>query len=82
VTPHAQGGEDATGRVDQTLRGQGYVPVMVHPGDTIDGIAARYGKDPTQAVVVNDGHIIDPNLIFPGDTVYLRSGPLAIRPAA
>jgi hypothetical protein len=82
VTPHAQGGEDATGRIDQTLRSQGYIGVKVQPGDTIDGIAARYSKDPTQAVVVNNGHIIDPNLIFPGDTVYLQGGPLAMRPAA
>jgi Bacterial SH3 domain/LysM domain len=74
VTPHPQGGENATGRIDQTEEGQGYIAVTVRSGDTIDGIAARYGKDPTQAVVVNDGHIIDPNLIFPGDTVYLPSG--------
>jgi hypothetical protein len=74
VTPHPQGGENATGRIDQIEQGQGYIAVTVRPGDTIDGIAARYGKDPAQAVVVNDGHIIDPNLIFPGDTVYLSSG--------
>lgn len=77
VMPHARGGENATGRVDQTLRGRGYTPVTVHPGDTIDGIATRYGKDPAQAVVVNDGHIIDPNLIFPGDAVYLPSEEMA-----
>ena len=74
VTPHAQGGEDTAGRIDQTLRSRGYTAVTVQPGDTIDGIAARYGRDPARAVVVNNGHIIDPNLIFPGDTVYLPSG--------
>ena len=72
VTPHAQGGENATGRIDQSLRG--YIPITVRPGDTVDGIAGRYGKDPGQAVAVNQGHVIDPNLIFPGDTVYLPSG--------
>jgi hypothetical protein len=82
VTPHAQGGEDATGRIDQTLRGRGYIAVTVRPGDTIDGIAARYGRDARQAVAVNDGHIIDPNLIFPGDTVYLPGAPPATRSAA
>jgi hypothetical protein len=75
VTPHAQGGENATGRIDQTLRGQGHIATTVHPGDTIDGIAGRYGKDPAGAIVVNNGHIIDPNLIFPGDTVYLPARP-------
>jgi hypothetical protein len=78
VRPHAQGGEDATGRIDQTLRSRGYIAVTVQPGDTIDDIAARYGTDPTQAVAVN-GHIIDPNLIFPGDTVYLPGRPRATR---
>ncbi len=82
VTPHPQGGEDANGRIDQTLRSQGYVAVSVQPGDTIDGIAARYSMDPAQAVVVNDGHIIDPNLIFPGDTVYLPGRPSAGRPVS
>jgi hypothetical protein len=82
VTPHAQGGENATGRIDQTLRGQGYIAVTVQPGDTIDGIAARYGIDPTQAIAVNDGHIIDPNLIFPGDTVYLPNDSTANRSPA
>jgi len=76
VTPHADGGENASGRIDRSLRGSGYVPVTVRPGDTVDGIAARYGKDPEQAVAVNHGHIIEPDLIFPGDTVYLPSGPL------
>lgn len=74
VTPHPRGGEDATGRIDQTLLGPGYIAVTVRPGDTIDRIAAQYGKKPEQAVVLNDGHIIDPSLIFPGDTVYLPSG--------
>jgi LysM domain len=82
VTPHPQGGENATGRIDQAEQGQGDIAVTVRPGDTIDGIAARYGKDPAQAAVVNNGHIIDPNLIFPGDTVYLASGTPATRSAA
>jgi hypothetical protein len=73
VTPHASGGEDATGRVDTTLRSEGYRPVTVRSGDTLDGIAAAHGADPSRAVVVNNDHVIDPNLIFPGDTVYLPS---------
>jgi len=71
VAPHNAGAENATGRVDQSLRNQGYIAVEVQPGDTVDSIAARYGVDPSTAVAVNQGHVIDPNLIFAGDTIYV-----------
>ena len=70
VTIHRSGGEDATGRINE-LRRQGYVAVRVRPGDTLGELAARHGVRPSDGVAVNNGHIIDPNLIFPGDTVYL-----------
>jgi hypothetical protein len=72
VTAHADGREGPTGRTDFELRQLGYTPVTVKPGDTVNAIAARFGLSAKESVVLNrDNHVIDPDLIFPGDTVYL-----------
>lgn len=38
----------------------------VQPGDTLSGIAAKYGKDWKFLFDLNNGKINDPNLIYPG----------------
>jgi hypothetical protein len=77
VTSHPRGGEGAKGRVDWDLLRHGYTPVAVKPGDTLRDIAARFaaraGVSPADVVAVDGNqHVIDRDMIFPGDTVYLR----------
>jgi hypothetical protein len=73
VTLHAGGATGRTGRIDPALerRPQRFRAVIVRPGDTLASIAARYAADLNQVIALNEAHIIDPNLIFAGDTVYL-----------
>lgn len=42
----------------------------VVPGDTLSGIAAQNGRTPAQLIALNP-QIENPNLIYPGQTVYL-----------
>lgn len=60
-----------TGRINPELESQGYRAVAVRDGDTVWDVARRNGVDPQEAVRLNSGHLIDPNLIFEGDKVYL-----------
>lgn len=60
-----------TGRINPELESQGYQAAEVRDGDTVWDIARRNGADPQEAVRLNSGHLIDPNLIFEGDKVYL-----------
>ncbi len=71
VEPHAAGGMDGQGRMDPDLAAQGYRAVTVQPGDTVWSIAQANGADPRETVALNKDHLIDPNLIFPGDKVYI-----------
>jgi len=71
TAPHPAGAMDATGRINPELEAAGYREVPVAPGDTIWDIARREGTDFQETVALNSDHVIDPNLIFPGDTVYL-----------
>lgn len=60
-----------TGRTNSALEQQGYTDYVVQPGDTIWDIAERYGVDFQATVALNSGHLADPDLIYPGDTIYL-----------
>lgn len=68
---HDAGAMNATGRVDPRLAAQGYDHVVGRVGDTVWDLATANGKDPSEAVKLNRDHIIDPNLIFEGDTIYM-----------
>jgi N-acetylmuramoyl-L-alanine amidase len=48
----------------------GYV---VRPGDTVDGLAARYGVTPAAIVAAN--HLSDPNRIYAGRTLIIPTAP-------
>ncbi|MGQ4274910.1 DUF6973 domain-containing protein [Terrihabitans sp. B22-R8] len=60
-----------TGRINPGLEEQGYQAVEIQDGDNVWDIARRNNVDPQEAVALNSEHLIDPNLIFAGDTVYL-----------
>jgi hypothetical protein len=68
------------GRYDPKLARAGLRAVVVRPGDTIWGIAAFHDVSPSATIALNKGHIEDPNLIFPGDVIYLPTT-AAQRPA-
>ncbi|WP_376091789.1 LysM peptidoglycan-binding domain-containing protein [Roseomonas sp. CCTCC AB2023176] len=83
TAPHPEGGMDATGRINPDLEHAGYREVQVKPGDTIWDISRREGTDFHETVALNRDHIIQPDLIFPGDTVYLPGpqAPVAAQPS-
>jgi hypothetical protein len=69
---HREGAMNASGdRYNPALTGPRYVAVTVEPGDTLASIAARNNADLAETEKLND-QIADPNVIYPGDTVYLR----------
>lgn len=60
-----------SGRINPELERQGYRAVTVTEDDTVWDIAERNGVDPRETVRLNSGHLVDPNLVFAGDKVYV-----------
>ncbi|WP_338664473.1 LysM peptidoglycan-binding domain-containing protein [Pararoseomonas sp. SCSIO 73927] len=79
---HPDGAMDSTGRINPELEKAGFREVTVQPGDTIWDIAKREGTGFEDTVALNRDHIIQPDLIFPGDTVYLPGTAAPPAPAA
>lgn len=71
VTPHADGAMGEAGRINPALEGAGLDSVIVDTGDTIRLIATTNERDVVETVMLNMDHILDPDIVFPGDTVYL-----------
>ncbi len=71
LAAHPEGAMDETGRINPDLEEQGYEAHTVVPGDTIWDLARRDGADFQDMVQLNQDHLINPGLIFPGDTVYI-----------
>jgi hypothetical protein len=73
VKPHdsSQGAMDATGRTNPALEYQRYDEVTVKEGDNLWDIALQNGVSPDDLIAMNQDHLISPELIFAGDTVYL-----------
>jgi murein DD-endopeptidase MepM/ murein hydrolase activator NlpD len=55
------------------------IPVVVQAGDTLSGIAARYGT--TYQAIASASGIANPNLIYAGQTVEVPSGGGVAAPA-
>jgi LysM repeat protein len=68
---HPEGAEGATGREDPTLAKEGYQSVTVVDNQTLGEIAEEYGVSLSSLENINDGFIVNPSLIYPGDQVYL-----------
>jgi LysM repeat protein len=64
--------EKATGRTDPALEAKGYKPIIVKPGDTIWDLAKANNIPFETALALNRGHISNPDLIYPGDAIYLK----------
>ena len=71
LQPHAAGGRGGTGRINPDLEAQGYEAHVVQPGDTVWDLAQRDGVNFNEMLRLNQDHLIDPGLIFPGDKVYI-----------
>ncbi len=73
VVSHAAGDKGPEGRFDPGLERQGYFAVEVQRTDTLRDICLRHGvsEDEIDDVIALNHQIIDPDLIYPGDTVYL-----------
>ena len=68
---HPEGSEDPTGRYDPTLAQAGYKSVVVLDHESLSQIAARSGVDLDSVEGLDGRYILNPNEIFPGDTVYI-----------
>ena len=62
---------DETGRINPTLEGSGLREVTVVQDDNLWNLAHEYGYDFQEVLALNSEHLIDPSLIFAGDTIYL-----------
>ena len=71
VEPHPEGAMDDTGRINPDLTSQGYREHLVTADDNLWDLAKQYGVDFQNMVMLNDDHLIDPSLIFAGDTIYI-----------
>ena len=83
LRPHdgAEGAMDATGRTNPSLEAQGYAEIQARDGDNLWDLARRHGVPFEAMVGLNDEHLIHPNLIFEGDTVYVPGTAGAVAPA-
>ncbi len=71
--PHdgALGAMDATGRTNPTLANQRYDTHQVVQDDNLWDLSRKLGIDFDEMLALNRDHIIAPELIFAGDTVYI-----------
>ncbi len=74
LAQHPQGALRGTGRIEPSQGPPAYRPVVVQPGETVFGIAQENGVPVSALENSNRQHIIDPNLIFPGDVIYVPTG--------
>ena len=64
------GDNDATGRVNPAREKTGQDKIIVKQDDNLWNLAAQYHQDFDKLLAANP-HLLDPNLIFKGDSVYL-----------
>jgi hypothetical protein len=71
VAPHPSGAEGTTGRIDPILRRRGDPAVEVSRDDTLSEIAGEHRISLATLEAENAAHVLDPDLIYPGDIIYL-----------
>ena len=70
VRPHPLGAEGKTGRIDPRLQRRGDRSVTLVSGETLSSIALEEDVSIKELEVLNADHILDLNLLFPGDVIY------------
>jgi hypothetical protein len=73
VEMHPSGEQDENGRINPELDQLGYRWVEAKDGDSIRLIANRHSVDVAETVMLNMDHMLRPDLMYPGDRVYLPS---------
>ncbi|MEZ5585269.1 MAG: LysM peptidoglycan-binding domain-containing protein [Candidatus Competibacteraceae bacterium] len=81
VEPHAEGAMGDTGRINPDLEEQNYQSHQVQPGDNLWDIAEQYDADFQELVELNSDHLIDPSLVFAGDSVYIPGTGQPVQPS-
>ena len=79
----ATGAMDETGRINPALEYERYDEITVVTHDNLWDLAEAHGLDVDALVELNKDHILDPDLIFAGDTVYVpgtAQGPEPVTP--
>jgi hypothetical protein len=71
VAPHPGGAEGQTGRIDPLLQRRGVSTVKVARDDTLSEIATGHRVSLATLEAENAAHVLDPDLIYPGDIIYL-----------
>lgn len=64
------GDNDASGRVNPAREKKGQDKIIVKQEDNLWNLAQQYHQDFDQMLAANP-HLLDPNLVFKGDSVYL-----------
>ncbi len=81
LRPHnEQGAMDDHGRMNPELKEQGYTEVEVEHRDNLWDLAQQHSVDFQQMVELNQDHLINPGLIFPGDKVYIPGTAAPVQP--
>ncbi|WP_175488819.1 scabin-related ADP-ribosyltransferase [Modicisalibacter muralis] len=70
VDENASGAMIESGRVNPELEEENYVSVDVYPKETLASIAVAHDRDIAEVVSLNN-HIVDPEILYPGDRIYL-----------
>lgn len=71
LLPHEEGAMDETGRIAPAYEERGFTKHLLEYGESMWSIARENGVDFEEMVELNRRHDIDPNRVFPGDTVYI-----------
>ncbi|MBD9524711.1 LysM peptidoglycan-binding domain-containing protein, partial [Ensifer sp. ENS02] len=79
LVEHSRGVQRPSGRDNPALTGRGLRSVTVQSGETITSIATANGADLAVVLSLNRDHLVAPNLIFPGDMVYLPAAEPAVK---
>ncbi len=64
------GNNDASGRVNPQREHRGQPKIVVKQDDNLWNLARQYNQDFNRLLAANP-HLLDPNVIFKGDSVYL-----------
>lgn len=71
ITRHPEGAMNHEARINPELEAMGYRAHRVEAGENVWDIAARNGCDFQETLALNTQHLVNPELIFEGDVVYL-----------
>ncbi|MEE4379300.1 MAG: LysM peptidoglycan-binding domain-containing protein [Candidatus Competibacteraceae bacterium] len=81
VEPHAEGAMGDTGRINPDLDAENYQTHQVQPDDNLWDIAEQYDADFQELVDLNSEHLIDPSMVFAGDSVYIPGTGQPVQPS-